>query len=144
MSAQPKYVMQPDFDKALTAFSGYVDHTVNLTKADIRREIIVSEDRLRTEFQTEIRASEARLQTQIQASEDRLRAEMQASEARLRTEFQAEIQASEARLRAEFQASEARMKQQIDRVENVGKSNHQLLQIMLDQFSRINKKLGID
>lgn len=44
MAAQPQYITQPDFDAALTAFSGHVDHAINMAKAEFRREIVESEN----------------------------------------------------------------------------------------------------
>jgi hypothetical protein len=94
MSAQPQYITRSEFDSALSAFSGHVDHVLNMTKAELRREIIGSEDRL----VAKIDDIKRELQTRIQVLETK-------------------IDSIEAK---------------IDSI------------IMLDQLSKINKKLGVD
>jgi len=36
------------------------------------------------------------------------------------------------------------LRQQQDRLETVGKANHKMLQLMIENFSKVSKKLGID
>jgi septal ring factor EnvC (AmiA/AmiB activator) len=51
-----------------------------------------------------------------------------------------EVKEENQKLREAFEE----LNQRHERVENTGKANHQMLQLVLDQFSKINKKLGID
>ncbi len=144
MLPQQNYITQPEFDSAITAFSGHVDHTINLAKADIRREIIASEDRIEARMDS----FEARMEA-LESRMDRIEARMEALESRM-DRIEARMEALESRmdrLEARMDSFEARLDRveaRLDRVENMGKLNHQMLQLVLDQLSKINQKLGID
>ena len=125
MSAQRKYITQPEFESALTAFSGYVDHSINMAKGELRREIVASEDRIIAKI------------TELTAPSNQ---ETGTNEVSAKLATKADLEAVKAELKAEIQ--EIRERQ--DRIESVGKANHQMLQLMLEQFSKVNKKLGID
>ncbi len=148
MSAQPKYITQSEFDSALAAFSGHVDHVINMVKADFRREITNSEDRVIAKI-NEVKTN---LEARIGSLEGEV-AELKTEVAELKTEV-AELKTEVAELKLENQSLRAEMNemnQRLDRVESVGKANHQMLQIAIQHFSKINeqldkinKKLGID
>jgi TolA-binding protein len=106
LTAQEHYITQTEHDQRMSDFTGYIGHVVNTSKADLRREITQSEDRLRTEIQ----AVKAELSEHINQVEQRL----------------------------------DKVEQRLDKVENMGKLNHQMLQMVLEQLSKISKKLGTD
>jgi hypothetical protein len=103
MAAQEHYITQADFDQRIGDFTGHLNHTINMAKAELRREIVMSAEQIKVELRTEIQAVKTELSERIDQVEQRL-----------------------------------------DRVENMGKLNHQMLQLVLEQLSKISKKLGTD
>jgi len=143
MATQPQYITRPEFEEAFTAFSGYVDHSINMVKMELRKEIIASENRIIAKI-TELTSPTSQ---EIEPNE---------ASAKLvtKTDLDAAINGAKEELKAEIQdirQQQEDIRERQDRIEGVSKANHQMLQLMLDQFSKvneqlskINKRLGID
>ncbi len=140
MAAQQKYITQEEFDTALAAFSGYVDHSINMAKIELRREIVGSERRIIAKINALTAPSDQETDPNDPSAKLVTKADLDAA-----------INGAKAELRAEMQEMKQEVNQRLDRLEVNGKANHQMLQIALEhfrsineQFTKINKKLGID
>jgi len=68
--AQPNAITHDEIDQRFTAFSGYVEHLINMNKSDTRRSIVESEQRLETKIDAvkqQIKDVEQQLNTRIDA-----------------------------------------------------------------------------
>ena len=68
----PHYVTREEHDERMHNFTGFVAHTISEAKADLRREIVESEQRIKIELRAEIAASEQRINTKIDETKQEL------------------------------------------------------------------------
>jgi len=110
-----------DLRKLALRFKKELQLTEARLKSEVQKEISALEVRLRKELAEKIAESEARLRKEIAESEARLRKEIAESEARLRKELAEKIAESEARLRKEIAEKtaelEARLRTEVEKSE---------------------------
>ena len=122
------------FDNRFETLSTQIqtDRNEIMKRLDQLGETPISTAETKTNIETKLDNLDARL-TNVETELATVKTELQEVKAGLQ-----EVKAENQTLRTEMNE----MNQRLDRVENTGLANHQMLQVAIEQFSRINEQLG--